>query len=102
MVIRGPIPDRKFLDVRFGTLRDVAVVGLIPCERVVLGKSAKVLINKSAQGMCPPHIMEEEADGQEEKQDDKREDRHQEEESGEIEENQTHKHQRMKMKHEMM
>ena len=25
------------------------------CERVVLGKSAKVLIGGSAQGICPPH-----------------------------------------------
>ena len=32
-----------------------AKVGLITCERVVLGKSAKVLIGESAQGICPPH-----------------------------------------------
>ena len=25
------------------------------CERVVLGKGAKVLISESAQGICPPH-----------------------------------------------
>ena len=25
------------------------------CERMVLGKRAKVLIRESAQGMCPPH-----------------------------------------------
>ena len=36
------------------------------------------------------HIVEEEADGQEEKQDDRRKDRQQGEESGEVAENQTH------------
>ena len=30
---------------------DVVVVGLITCERVVLGKGAKVLIRRSAQGI---------------------------------------------------
>ena len=30
------------------------VVGLITCERIVLGKGAKVLISESAQGTCPP------------------------------------------------
>ena len=30
------------------------VVGLITCERIVLGKGAKVLIRESAQGSCPP------------------------------------------------
>ena len=49
------------------------------CERVVLGKGAKVLICGSAQGIC---------DGQEEKQDDRREDRQQEVERGEVAENQ--------------
>ena len=39
----------------YGSLRDVVVVGLKTCERVVLGKSAKVLISESAQGICPPH-----------------------------------------------
>ena len=29
--------------------------GSVFCERVVLGNSAKVLINWSAQGICPPH-----------------------------------------------
>ena len=33
----------------------MVVVGLITCERVVLGKGAKVLISESAQGICPPH-----------------------------------------------
>ena len=36
------------------------------------------------------HIVEDEVDGQEERQDDKREDGLQREESGEVEENQTH------------
>ena len=26
-----------------------------PCESVVLGKGAKVLISRSTQGICPPH-----------------------------------------------
>ena len=54
-VIRGPILDRGFLDVRFSGLRDVVVVGLITCERIVLGKGAKVFICERAQGICPPH-----------------------------------------------
>ena len=36
------------------------------------------------------HVVEDEVDGQEERQDDKREDGLQREESGEVEENQTH------------
>ena len=36
------------------------------------------------------HIVEDQVDGQEERQDDKREDSQQREESGEVEENQTH------------
>ena len=36
------------------------------------------------------HIVEDEVDGQEKRQDDRREDRQQREESGEVEENQTH------------
>ena len=36
------------------------------------------------------HIVADEADGQEEKQANRREDRQQEEESGEVEQNQTH------------
>ena len=54
-IIRGPILDRGFLDVGFNILRDVVVDGLLTCERVVLGKGAKVLICGSAQGICPPH-----------------------------------------------
>ena len=38
------------MDVGFSSLRDVVVVGLITCERVLLGKGAE-----SAQGICPPH-----------------------------------------------
>ena len=37
-VIRGPLLDLGFLGVVFISLRDVVVVGLITCERVVLGK----------------------------------------------------------------
>ena len=51
----GTVLAGGFLDVRFSSLRDVAVVGLITCERVVLGKGAKVLITRGAQGICPPH-----------------------------------------------
>ena len=54
------------------------VVGLITCERVVLGKGAEVLISKS----------------QKERQDDKREDGEQREDSGVVEESQN-KHMRM-------
>ena len=54
-VIRGPLLDRGFLGVVFIRLRDVASVGLITCERIVLGKGAKILIGGSAQGICPPH-----------------------------------------------
>ena len=45
MRVQGPILAGGFLDVRFSGLRDVVVVGLITCERVVLGKGAKVLIS---------------------------------------------------------
>ena len=34
---------------------EMQVVGLMTCERVVLGKGAKVLISESAQGACLPH-----------------------------------------------
>ena len=54
-VIRGPILDRGFLDVGFSSFRDVVVVGLITCERVVLAKGAKVFISESAQGILSPH-----------------------------------------------
>ena len=43
-VIQGPVLARGFLEARFSGLRDVVVVVLITCERVVLGKGAKVLI----------------------------------------------------------
>ena len=57
------------------------------CERVVLGKCAKVLISGGAQGICPPHrgrrsCRAEGRTGSEDGQ--------QREESGEVEENQTH------------
>ena len=55
MGVQRPVVAGGFLGVRFSGLRDVVVVGLITCERVVLGKSAKVLISESAQGICPPH-----------------------------------------------
>ena len=55
MRVQGPVLAGGFLDVEFSGLRDVAVVGLVTCERVVLGKGAKVLISESAQGTCLPH-----------------------------------------------
>ena len=54
MRVQGPVLAEGFLDVQFSGLRDEVVVGLITCERVVLGKGAKVLISESAQGICPP------------------------------------------------
>ena len=45
MRVQGPVLAGGFLDVRFRSLRDVVIVGLITCERVVLGKGAKVLIS---------------------------------------------------------
>ena len=53
-------------------------------------ESAKVLISESARGILSTTSMEDEVDGQEEGQDDKREDGQQREESGIVEENQTH------------
>ena len=53
--ILGPLLDQGFPGVVFSSLRDVVVVGLITCERVVLGKSAKVIFGGGAQGICPPH-----------------------------------------------
>ena len=47
------------------------------------------------------HIVADEVDGQEERQDDKREDRQQREENGEVEENQNTQHERMEMTHGM-
>ena len=54
-VIRGPLLDQGFIDVGFSSFCDVVAVGPITCERVVLGKGAKVLIGGSAQGICQPH-----------------------------------------------
>ena len=50
----------------------MVVDGLITCERVVLGKGAKLLISCGAQGIYL--IVEDEVDDQEERQDDRRED----------------------------
>ena len=55
------------------------------CERVVLGKSATSLAGVHMEFVH--HIVEDEVDGQEERQDDKREDGQQREESGEVDEN---------------
>ena len=59
------------------------------CERVALGKGAKVL-SAEVHREFVHHIVEDEVNGQEERQDDRREDGQQREESGEVEENQTH------------
>ena len=48
-------------------------MALTSCERLVLGKGAKVLIRESAQGTCP-HNMEEEGEEQENEKEDERED----------------------------
>ena len=55
MRVQGPVLAGGFLDEKFRGLRDVVVVGLITCERIVLGKGAKDLISECAQGICPPH-----------------------------------------------
>ena len=65
---------------------------LITCERVVLGKGAKVLAGVHREFVH--HILEDEADGQEERQNDKREDGEQRKENGVAEESQN-KHMRM-------
>ena len=59
------------------------------CERVVLGKGAKILLAEVHREFVH-HIVEDEVDGQEERQDDRREDSQQRKENGEVEENQTH------------
>ena len=64
------------------------------CERVVFGKGAKVLISERVYREFVHHIVEDEVDGQEERQDDRREDGEQREESGVVEEGQN-KHMRM-------
>ena len=76
---------RGFLGVAFISLRDVVVVGLITCERVVLGKSAKVLVGGSAQEFVH-HILEDEVVGQKEEQGDKRQNGKEREENGVLEE----------------
>ena len=45
MRIQGSVLVGGFLDVRLSGLQDVVVVGLINCERVVLGKGAQVHIS---------------------------------------------------------
>ena len=62
------------------------IFGARLCERVVLGKGAKVLISECAQGTCP-HIMEEESEDPENEQDDRKEEGQQEVE-GRVVENQ--------------
>ena len=74
-----PILDRGFLDLRFSSLRDVVVVGLITCERVVLRRWPRSSL-AGVHREFVHHIVEDEVDGQEERQDDKREDGQQREE----------------------
>ena len=77
----------------------MVVVGLITCERVVLGKGAKVLIGGSAQGICPPHSWKMKLTGRRKDKVNKREDGEDGEENGVVEERairQTHQ-----MTHEM-
>ena len=65
----------------------MVVVGLITCERVVLGKVPRSSL-AGVHREFVHHIVEDEVDGQEERQDDKREDGQQGEESGEVAESQ--------------
>ena len=76
------------------------VVGLITCERVVLGNGAKVLMSECAQEFVH-HTLEDEVDEQEEGQDDKREDGEQRQESGVAEESQNKHIMGAWMTHEM-
>ena len=71
-VIGGPLLAGGFLGVVDISLRDVVLVGLITCGRLVLGQGAKVL-SGVAQGFVH-HILEDEVDGQKEEQGDQRED----------------------------
>ena len=52
MRVQGPVLAGGFLGVQFSGLRDVVVVGLINCERVVLGKGAKVLISECSGNLA--------------------------------------------------
>ena len=63
----------------------MVVVGLITCERLVLGKGAKVLISGVHREFVH-HILEDEVDGQKEGQGDQREDGEEEEVNGVVEE----------------
>ena len=76
----------------------MVVAGLITCERVVLGKGAKISLARVHREYVH-HIVEDEVDGQEEGQDDQREDSQQREESGEVEESEQ-THERMRMTHD--
>ena len=53
-VIEGPLLAGGFLGVVGMSLRDVVLLGLITCGRLVLGQGAKVL-SGVAQGLQRPH-----------------------------------------------
>ena len=53
-VIGGPLLARGLLGVFDISLRELVLVGIITCGRLVLGQGAKVL-SGVAQGICPPH-----------------------------------------------
>ena len=61
MRVQGPVLAGGFLDVRFDSLRVVAVVGLITCERVVLGKVPRSSLAEVHREFAH-HIVEEEAE----------------------------------------
>ena len=71
-VIGRPLLDRGFLGEVFTSLRDVALVGLITCGRLVLCQGAKVL-SGSVQGIVH-QFLEDEVAGRKEGQGDQRED----------------------------
>ena len=87
MRVQGPVVAGGLLDEYISSLWDVEVVGLITCERIVLGQGAKVLIRKSAQGSCP-HMEDE--DNQENEKEDEREYGKQREEGRVVESQATH------------
>ena len=90
-IIRGPTLDRGRLDVWFNNFRDVVVIGLMTCERVVLGKVPRSPLARVHRKFVH-HILEGEVDGQEEGHDDKREDGEQKKENGVVEESQKETH----------
>ena len=61
MRVQGPFLAGGFLDVRFSGLRDVVVVGLLTCERVVLGKVPRSSLSEVHLEFVH-HIVEEEAE----------------------------------------